>query len=66
MNAAQKKGVGMIIAVMLFSIPTIVQTFGIGLPGWLPVVAQVIQMAAGIFGISVNLPSNTGSVGKSL
>ncbi|WNK14047.1 MAG: hypothetical protein [Microvirus sp.] len=59
MNQAQKAGVGAIIAVVLFTLPAVVELFGVKIPNWIPMIAQAVSMVAGIFGISVNLPSNT-------
>lgn len=62
MNGSQKTGIGMILAVIIFAIPQIADAFGANLPAWIPVVAQIITTVAGIFGISINLPSNTTKV----
>lgn len=59
MNPSQKKGVGMMLAVVLFAVPAILEAFGVSMPGWLPVISQVITTVAGVVGISVNLPANT-------
>lgn len=59
MNGAQKTGVGMILGVIIFGVPAILEAFGVHLPGWVPLVGQAVTTIAGILGIVVNLPSRT-------
>lgn len=59
MNSAQKKGVGALIALAAAVVVTVCEMAGVSTPTWLPTVVQVVTIVAGVFGISVNLPSQT-------
>lgn len=56
MNASQKKGVGLLVAIVVFAVPQVLEAFGVSLPGWVPQAAALVTTICAVLGITVQSP----------
>lgn len=56
MNASQKKGLGLLISVVVFGAVAVANAFGVSMPSWVAQGADILTMVSGFFGVLVQNP----------
>lgn len=56
MNASQKKGLGLLISIVVFGGIAVASAFGLAMPGWLSTVSDIVTVVSGFFGVLVQNP----------
>lgn len=56
MNASQKKGLGLLISIVIFGAVSVASAFGAPVPSWVATASDILTLVSGFFGVLVQNP----------
>lgn len=53
MNASQKKGLGLLVGIVVFGAVSVMAAFGVSVPAWVSQGTEILTLVCGFFGVLV-------------